>query len=563
MALRKIMSTSKEVEIIENEQKIRRCGPYDYVDTPNEGIKRIVSKQGGYLVFLDYGRVLKIDKKTGKREWKQHKTSKRVETEAEAKKLRREAEDIREGKDVVTHKPKKVTMDEVVEAFKQSERYLDLGDSYQEHYANYLNHILDYFKEFEPAKITVIDIENYYQYQRTRGNLLSSKKKDGTVNKKMISRTNPKGISVNTLGKHKTAMKNLWEFMIDSREYGVTQNVVLSARVPREILEVDGKTVKVSRVPYRVRSYTIEEMNYTLNDALQNEYDRSIVLMIALAMIGGLRHSEVVGLKVGKYKHDNLMAVSDDSFEYGGFDKNYYQDHTELMMIDEAIMKIRGKEVVKLPKAERIRIIAVPDCLHKIIEYALEQRQELLAVSGKDIESNTQLYMPLVNILENRPLKSEKLGRKWIDYEKRRNKRMVEAGLEPIPLIRFHDLRHTHGNLLKIDVPAWEISCNMGHLIPDANTTKKVYWNDRQPYRKHIIDFFDNNVYLDWSKALRKNINEEGVILHLNNSGHLVIKDENKERVKKLRKRLLLTEDEIAEMLYVEEHSLLEKADNM
>lgn len=74
--------------------------------------------------------------------------------------------------------------------------------------------------------------------------------------------------------KHKTAMKNLWEFMIDSREYGVTQNVVLSARVPRETLEIDGKTVKVSKVPYRVRSYTIEEMNYTLNDALQNEYDK-------------------------------------------------------------------------------------------------------------------------------------------------------------------------------------------------------------------------------------------------------------------------------------------------
>ncbi|MBO5386857.1 MAG: hypothetical protein J6A59_01760, partial [Lachnospiraceae bacterium] len=364
------------------------------------------------------------------------------------------------------------------------------------------------------------------------------------------------GISVNTLGKHKTAMKNLWEFMIDSKNYGVTENVVLKARVPKEVLEVDGKTVKVSKVQFNPRSYTVEELNYTLNDALQNEYDRSIVLMIAMAAIGGLRHSEVVGLKVGKYKHDELMCVTDAAFNYAGYDRKYYEEHEELMLIDEAIMKVRGKEVVKLPKGERIRITAVPNCLKEIVEYALEQRQEILDITGKKLESNAQLYLPLVNILEGRALNTEKMGRKWTDYEKRRNKRMEKDGLEPIPHVRYHDLRHTHGNLLKIEVPAWEISCNMGHLIPDANTTKKVYWNDRQPFREHIINFFDSNIKLDWDKALRKSINDEDMLLHISSNGHLVIKDEHKEKVKKLRKRLVLSEEEIAEMLYNKEHTL-------
>ena len=68
MALTNIKATGL-VEVTPTEPLIiKKSGPYEYVDTPNEGIKKIVSKQGGYLVFLDYGRKLKINKKTGKQE---------------------------------------------------------------------------------------------------------------------------------------------------------------------------------------------------------------------------------------------------------------------------------------------------------------------------------------------------------------------------------------------------------------------------------------------------------------------------------------------------------------
>ena len=99
---------------------------------------------------------------------------------------------------------------------------------------------------------------------------------------------------------------------------------------------------------------------------------------------------------------------------------------------------------------------------------------------------------------------------------------MQEAGLVPIPEIRFHDLRHSHSNLLKIAVPSWQISCNMGHKLSkeDDCITKSIYWNDRQPYRKHIIDYFDEIITLDWDKAMRKDINEK---LTINSSGHLVV----------------------------------------
>ena len=48
--------------------EVKHTGVYDYVDTEYEGIKKVVSNQGGFLVFLDYGRVEKISKKTGRLE---------------------------------------------------------------------------------------------------------------------------------------------------------------------------------------------------------------------------------------------------------------------------------------------------------------------------------------------------------------------------------------------------------------------------------------------------------------------------------------------------------------
>lgn len=77
-------------------KEVHKTGKYLYVDTNYTGIKKVASKQGGYLVFLDYGRKQKVDKKTGKLQYKQDKSLKRVDTLKEAKALRREAEEIRE-----------------------------------------------------------------------------------------------------------------------------------------------------------------------------------------------------------------------------------------------------------------------------------------------------------------------------------------------------------------------------------------------------------------------------------------------------------------------------------
>ena len=163
---------SKSHEAKATDKEIKKINGYKCIETSNEGIFKIVDDKGGYLVRLDYGREMRIDKKTNTYKLKQVKTNKRVDTEREAKQLKREAEEIRLKRKNGETIPiiKKITMKEVVEEFKQSERYKNLGDSYKDHYDNYLRHMLDYFGDFEPGKITTINIEDYYAYQRERGN---------------------------------------------------------------------------------------------------------------------------------------------------------------------------------------------------------------------------------------------------------------------------------------------------------------------------------------------------------------------------------------------------------
>ena len=534
--------TKKEESAVKN-QEVRTTGKYQYIDTKYEGIKEVVSRPGGFLVFLDYGRKQKINKKTGELEYKQDKSTKRVDSLKEAKALRREAEEIREGS--VRREPSKVFFSQMIEEYKQSAEWKDSTQRAKDHHENYFRHMSDYFVNIQPKDITKLDIENYFLWQLERGKRSTAKKnKDGSVSKK-------EGISVNTLGKHKCALKKLWNYMIDSKKYGVTENIVPSARLPKVEISIDGKKKKVSKIEYYPRSLTLEELNYTLNDALQNEFDRSLAVMIALASIGSLRRSETLGLRLGKFMHDEFMSVTDAALKEGGFDRRYYEEHDNLMLIDTAIMHIGSKNVEKLPKGDKVRICAVPECLKKIVDYAMEQRREIYGIVGREIDSRENVYVPLVNIIDDRPLNSEKMSRKWSEYQKRRNKRMVEAGIEPIPIIRYHDLRHTHGNLLKDRVVQCQISYNMGHvvIVPDMdNTTTRVYWNDRQPNRDSIIDYFDSHIKIDWNRALNEPINGKKSLVKVNGSGHLVVSSEETERRKEKGKKFVFKEEELEKM---------------
>lgn len=543
-----------------SDDKRVKVGRYECERTRYANIFKVIGADNKYVVRCYFGKVEKINKKTGVKQLVNDITLKVVGSLTEAKQLIQRAEEIKEDRKEGAGIPecvgiKKVTLNDVMCDFKLDGMYTDLTENYKMHYDNCFNHISDFMGYKEPRKITVSDIEDYYNYQLERGNLIGTKRrKDGQVSKKEILDSNPKGISVNTLSKHKTALKQLWKFMLKKQCYGVSSNVVIYSEIPKVEILIDGKVIKTRKIQPMQTPLSLEQLNYTLNDAVQNEHDRSIALMIALGSIGGLRRGEAVALKIGRYYHDERMLLGEEMWQLNDFKmiRQYYEEHNELILIDEAI---RHDRVDKLgfPKNNIIRMIGKPKCLDEIVDYAMEQREQITNALGCRIQSSDRLYMPLINVIQKNVYTSAKLSRKWTEYQKRRNKRMVDAGLEPIPLIRFHDLRHTHASLLGDELSAKRISQNMGHIIPGDgqinNTTTKVYIHDRLPDRTSIINYWDSHIKIDWDKAMRVDINGGDNKAHVNGSGHLVIMDEDKQRIMALRSRFVLTEEEEAELL--------------
>ena len=543
-------SQQAQVEIPEG-AVVKKSGVYEIIDTTNEGIKRIVNKTGGYLVTLDYGRVMKTNPKTGLKELKQDKTVKVVNTLAEAKSLRAEAEIIRKkrkkyGPEVSLegHKTDRITMQHAVEMYKKEGDYRELREAYQRHINNYLNHILDYFQDFEPCKITAIDIENFYHYQLEYGN------------KDLNKRKRQPGVSVNTLTKYKTAMIKVWDYMIISKKFNVTENIVTYTKIPKVTIIIDGMEKKMSRVPHKAKSLSVEQLNVTLNDLAQNEFDRSLLMMVSLASIGGLRRGEIAALELGKYYHDELMEINDEIYDYSGYDKKYYEQNRNLFMISASIERVGNQERKKFPKFDKIRVVGKPKVLEEIIEYCMEQRKEVNEIVGSDFESSDQLYLPLVNIIRREKVHAEKISRKWEQYQARRNKRLKAKGEEELPIITLHELRHTHANILKYDIPEWQISLNMGHKLK-GNTTSTVYWDDREPNRDNIIRFFDNNIKIDWDKVLRRKINTEDSQVRILKNGQLIIGDHMKTRLRELKGRAVLTEEEMADLMALENEEFI------
>ena len=520
--------------------EIKRCGGYEYIPTKYEGIKEIVNSSiKGYLVSLDYGKkeVYDADKKC----WikKQNKSVKRVDTISEAKALRIQAEEIRRGQSVKVVN-RKMTLGDAITDYMNTPYFENLSPTYRQSQRNIFKHVTDYFNitgnNKLPSKITIQDIERYFEWQKEQGN--RNPVKNGSKEEKQ-------GVSINTLHKHKTVLKLLFNYMIDNKEYGISQNVVEKASVPKVKIVVDGKEQVMSSIPYFADVLSLEQVIYTLNDAIQNEYDRSIALFIAFAVMGSLRRGEILGLEIGKFYRGKYMSISDKIFQksISCYKKDAYLKNTNVMMIDTAINYVDGKSIKKFPKRNIVRVSAIPNELRNIVDYCMEQREQICKVLGVKIKGTDRMYYPIVNLIKGSMPLTAKIDDKWNDYQIRRNERMQEQGLEPIPLIRLHDLRHTHRHLLKQTVSDWQVSVNMGHQI-GGNTTNRNYWHDEEMYRDDILRYFNENIKLDWDKAMRKNISDSTKIW-LDSSGHLHVVEGEKIIVGKNRKKARYNEQEI------------------
>lgn len=535
-------------------EDVSHTGSYDVIATDTKGIKKIVNVSGGtyhetgeYLVKLNYGLVPTYDKKLQKMVQKEKRTSKVAHSWTEAKTLLRDAESVRSGERKYT--PAGITFDIVVNDFMESQFFKELSDNYRSHYKNYIRHFCDYFCGMEISKITKNTIEQYYDFQMNSGKRCKNTlTKEGMINRKLLP-VDGKGISVNTIKKHKTALVAIWDYMINEGIYGVSTNVPSMTVTPLVTIKVGNKKKKVRYIPPTKTILTMEQLNIMINDALENEFDRSIAVMIALASIGGLRRSEIAGLSIGKFFHDNRMLLEPETFEISGYDIEYYKKQSKLMMIDTAYIDVGNGNAydIKLPKNEKIRVSAIPQCLMDIVEYAFEQRKEVMKMRDGKICSTDEVYVPLINLIKGKGCGPQKLNKVFKQYQARMNKRLTKAGMQNIPEVNLHDLRHTHITLASMDVAGVEISLNVGHKVKfdgiQPNTTTIHYLHDYQPKRKRVIEFWEENIIIDWSKAMNISINN-GKQVRINRSGHLVFESETEEIFRRYGRKKYLTEEE-------------------
>ncbi len=277
---------------------IKKSGSYKYISTEVKGIYRIVTETDqadryaltdDYLVSINKGRQLVRNKKTGMYEEKYTTSQMKVSGWKRALKEKGLSDMVRE--DAKGGKPqiRNATLGDVIGEFKKNEKYfLEQTESYQVHMNNHFNHILDFFENRPVKKIDTPEIEKYYVFEKKEGNRGGKNSGDDR-----------KGICNNTLTKHKTTLSQLWEFMIEQKVYGIKENVVKYSQIPKDTVKINGCEKKVVRTKYHARSLNLEELLYTLNDAIQNEFDRSVALMIGCAALGAVRRGELCALTIG------------------------------------------------------------------------------------------------------------------------------------------------------------------------------------------------------------------------------------------------------------------------
>lgn len=432
----------------------------EYQPTKQPCIKK--RYDGKYLVILDMGWGIVKDKKTGRQKSARKKTTRVVEKWKDAEMLLNAAIEERLGvkhsrngysKFIVNKVPMAKAVDDFYYAGCKGYTKKKWSDSKKAD----MEKILKHFKEYM-GKVNICDISE----DITRGYFGHAAREGNSRDKK--------GLAQSTLEKHYYAMVELFAF----------------------ILENDGKytykhSKNIAETSYSVSSnvYTekdkeaewlnIGELQATLDDALRNEEDKSIALIIALGAIGGLRRGEIAAMDMENFFYgDGLMQVSKNRREIG------------------------GKDVTGRPKSGKKRITACPGVLMETAEKALQQNCDITGKSMEDLkEDNIDIVCPLWHLQNDRELRAKRISVMWKEYQKRRNKRLKAAGKNEIKIIKLHELRHTHATLLfNAGINITDISLNMGHSMPGISKVTEGYIHS-EVNKEEINNFWDSSIKIN------------------------------------------------------------------
>ena len=223
---------------------------------------------------------------------------------------------------------------------------------------------------------------------------------------------------------------------------------------------------------------TAEQVNYMIQYAINNEKDYSVFSMIGFPVLAGLRRGELCGVR---WKDIDSEAQLIDV------------EYQRCQISTGSIIKVPkgGKDSGKDRKERKQRYAALPKPLITLLEYVKAQQEEYLhrAVTGEDY-----VYMQKINLVNGYLPHPGKVSRRFHEFLVRMNNVRKKAGLEEIPYIRLHDLRHTFVSLcLNGGLNQFQVAANCGHTFKEKDdiTTVSVYWHDDEN-RKDINEYIES-----------------------------------------------------------------------
>lgn len=415
-----------------------------YRNTDYPGIKQRIS-DGKYIVSLDLGRQRRLNKKTGEMEYRQVKTTRVVSTLKEAKALIGEnnRDKQQKNKPIITRKvPFKKVLDEYTEFYRDN-----WSDSYAMQKSGQAKRMKAFFSDQDVREIDTLDIEEFFKWCR--------EPQPGF----------PHPLGNNSIQKLRTHLYDIWKFMKKNQhKYGVKENVVADAEYG-EITKFEATTLNA------------EQVNYFIQYCINNEKDYSVFAMLGLPVLTGLRRGELCGIRWRNVDFENKRI--DVEFQ-----------RVQISTGSTEKVPKGGKDDGNSREERKQRYAALPDCLAQLLKYIWEQQVDLL---GREPGPDEYVFMTKVNLVNNYLPHPGKVSRRFAELQTRMNHVREKAGLEPIPHVRLHDLRHTFISLcLNGGVNQFQVSANCGHSYNSkhASTTLSTYWHD-DGNRDEIIAFID------------------------------------------------------------------------
>ncbi len=418
-----------------------RKSEYKATDIP--GIKQRI-KDGKYLVVIDLGRQEKMDKKTGQMVMKQCKTQKVFDTLKEAKAYQGENNKAK-SREKVSKVAGKVTFRSAIADYNKKHSK-EWGAAYTAQKKNQERRMVAYFGDTDVRKIDTLAIEDYFDWCRTPNEVYKT------------------ALCNNTIEKHKTHLSELWKFMKKGKKYGITENVVTDAKV--------GNIEK-----FEATILTIDQVKYLLNYVTKCEKDYSTFCILAIPALSGLRRGEICGLKWKDIDFENkLIDVARQRMQAGSG-------------IVEKVPKM-GDDNGKTRFERRQRYAALPDVLAVLLKKVWQQQTEIM---DNEPSPEDYVYRTKMNMVRSELPRPGKVSKRFVELQERCNKVRKNQNLEPLPIIRLHDLRHTFISIcINGGVNHLYVSANCGHRHEDRHmsTTIKVYWHDNED-RTAIREFID------------------------------------------------------------------------